>query len=110
MSEGLYAARPWLSLYPPGTAGDITTEYASGLALFDAAVAENPDDVFLIYFDQSLTFAEVDRASRAVAVTLREHGFGDGDRLGLYVQNNPAFVIGLLAAWRAAAPPWRSTR
>ncbi|GAB25737.1 long-chain fatty-acid--CoA ligase [Gordonia polyisoprenivorans NBRC 16320 = JCM 10675] len=101
MSEGLYAARPWLSLYPPGTAGDITTEYASGLALFDAAVAENPDDVFLIYFDQSLTFAEVDRASRAVAVTLREHGFGDGDRLGLYVQNNPAFVIGLLAAWRA---------
>ncbi|MGC4934984.1 class I adenylate-forming enzyme family protein [Gordonia sp. DT30] len=101
MTESRYTERPWLSLYPPGTSGDIAVEYASGLAVFDAAVAENPDDEFLVYFDRSMSFAEVDRASRAVAVTLLEHGFHTGDRLGLYVQNNPGFVIGLIAAWRA---------
>jgi long-chain acyl-CoA synthetase len=34
-------------------------------------------------------------------VGLTEAGFAPGDRMGLYVQNDPAFVIGLLGAWKA---------
>ncbi|MGV9670234.1 MULTISPECIES: class I adenylate-forming enzyme family protein [unclassified Gordonia (in: high G+C Gram-positive bacteria)] len=101
MSSPTYADRPWLALYPPGSPPDIDVEYRTGLDIFDAAVADHPDDPFLLYFDGSLSFGDVDKASRAVAVTLRERGFNAGDRLALYVQNNPAFVIGLIAAWRA---------
>jgi long-chain acyl-CoA synthetase len=34
-------------------------------------------------------------------VGLAENGFAPGDRIAVYVQNNPAFVIGLIAAWKA---------
>ncbi|MFT4041580.1 MAG: AMP-binding protein, partial [Gordonia sp. (in: high G+C Gram-positive bacteria)] len=101
MSEETYLSRPWLNLYPQGTPTDIDAEYTTGLAVFDAAVAAHPHEPFLLYFDGSLSFAQVDRAARALAVTLRERGFTDGDRLALYTQNNPAFVIGMISAWRA---------
>jgi long-chain acyl-CoA synthetase len=45
--------------------------------------------------------ADLDARSDSLAVALVDHGFAAGDRLGVYVQNNPAFVISLLAAWKA---------
>ncbi|MFC0314334.1 AMP-binding protein [Gordonia phosphorivorans] len=95
-----YADRPWLARYPDAQPHDIETEFATGLAIFDAAVAAAPETEFLQYFGTSQTFADVDRASRALAAALAERGFGRGDRLALYVQNNPAFIIGMVAAWR----------
>ncbi|GAA3970184.1 AMP-binding protein [Gordonia caeni] len=95
-----YADRPWLARYPEGTPADLEVEYPSALAVFDAAVAAAPDAEFLHYFGTAQTFADVDRAARALAAALAERGFSRGDRLALYVQNNPAFVIGMVAAWR----------
>src|ERR1019366_9275007 len=48
-----------------------------------------------------LTMADLDARSDALAVALVDNGFAAGDRLGVYVQNNPAFVISLVAAWKA---------
>jgi long-chain acyl-CoA synthetase len=42
----------------------------------------------------------VDRASDALAVCLADNGFGRGDRLALYLQNVPLYVIGLIAGWK----------
>ncbi|MGB6246581.1 AMP-binding protein [Gordonia sp. (in: high G+C Gram-positive bacteria)] len=98
-----YADRPWLARYPAGVPADIRVEHASALAVFDAALGAAPDSPMLQYFGTSQTFADVDRASRALAASLAARGFGTGDRLALYLQNNPAFVIGLLAAWRLGA-------
>ncbi len=95
-----YAERPWLARYPAGTPADIVQEHATALGVFDAAVEAAPDADFLQYFGTSQSFADVDRASRALAATLADRGFSAGDRLALYVQNNPAFVIGMIAAWR----------
>ena len=95
-----YADRPWLARYPEGTPADLEIEYPSALAIFDAAVAAEPDADFLHYFGSTQSFADVDRAARALAAALAERGFSRGDRLALYVQNNPAFVIGMIAAWR----------
>ncbi|WP_448222050.1 AMP-binding protein [Gordonia iterans] len=95
-----YAERPWLARYPVGTPADIIQEHGTALGVFDAAVEAAPDAAFLQYFGTSQSFADVDRASRALAATLADRGFSAGDRLALYVQNNPAFVIGMIAAWR----------
>lgn len=95
-----YTDRPWLARYPAGSPADITSEYPSALAVFDAAVAAAADEPFLAYFGTAQTFGDIDRASRALAAALAERGFAAGDRLALYVQNNPAFVIGMVAAWR----------
>ncbi|MAU82571.1 AMP-binding protein [Gordonia sp. Z-3] len=96
-----YADRPWLTRYPAGSPADIEAEYTTALDVFDAAVAAEPDSPFLYYFDATLTFADVDRAATALASALVGDGFSAGDRLAVYVQNNPAFIIGIVAAWKA---------
>ncbi len=96
-----YTERPWLSLYSEGKPADITPEFGTMLDLFEATLSRSPDAVAIRYFDGALTFADLDARSDALAVALAEHGFGTGDRLAVYTQNNPAFVVGLLAAWKA---------
>ncbi|SSC24346.1 AMP-dependent synthetase/ligase, partial [Klenkia terrae] len=98
---GVYAAKPWLALYGEGQPASITPEHDTLLAVFEATLAATPDAVAIRYFDGTLTFADLDTASDALALGLLEGGFSAGDRMGLYVQNDPAFVIGLLGAWKA---------
>ncbi|MBO4252333.1 class I adenylate-forming enzyme family protein [Streptomyces griseorubiginosus] len=71
------------------------------LEMFQASVRRAPDQVALRYFDGELTVAQLDQASDALALTLLDRGFQPGDRLAVYVQNNPGFVVGLLGAWKA---------
>jgi long-chain acyl-CoA synthetase len=97
----VYTDRPWLSLYGEGQPADITPEHETLLDVFRASLAAAPDTVAIRYFDGVLTLADLDRASDALAVALAEGGFAPGDRVGVYVQNDPAFVIGLLGAWKA---------
>jgi long-chain acyl-CoA synthetase len=94
-----YSDRPWLARY----GRPLHREPGPGTMLdaFRDAVERRPDDVALHYFDGALTLAVLDRRSDALAVALAEHGFRPGDRLALYLQNDPAFVVGLLAAWKA---------
>lgn len=96
-----YTDRPWLKLYGEGTPADITPEYSTMLDLFNASVRRAPDNIAIKYFDGVITMADLDARSDALAVALAEHGFGPGDRLAVYVQNNPAFVLALVAAWKA---------
>ncbi|MBB4689660.1 class I adenylate-forming enzyme family protein [Amycolatopsis jiangsuensis] len=94
---------PWLRNYPGGLPSHITPEYGSVLDAFDAHIAENPDRDAIAYFDGAITYRELDDRACALAAALSTRGFGPGDRLALYLQNDPAFVVGLLAAWRARA-------
>ena len=71
------------------------------LEVFTASLARDPAVVAIRYFDGSVTLDDLDRASSALAAVLVARGFRPGDRLALYLQNNPAFVVGLLAAWKA---------
>ncbi|GAA5170853.1 hypothetical protein GCM10023321_68590 [Pseudonocardia eucalypti] len=96
-----YTARPWLGRYNDGLPADIHTDYPTMLELFAASVARAPQTAAIRYFDGVLTLADLDRASGALAAGLAAHGFAPGDRLAVYTQNNPAFVIGLLGAWKA---------
>jgi long-chain acyl-CoA synthetase len=97
----VYEQRPWLALYGEGQPADITPEHSTMLELFESSLAAAPDAVAIRYFDGVLTFADLDAASDALAVGLTEAGFARGDRMGIYVQNDPAFVIGLLGVWKA---------
>jgi long-chain acyl-CoA synthetase len=96
-----YRDRPWLKLYNEGMPTDIAPEYGTMLEMFRASVDRGPDTEIIRYFDGVTTLSDLDAASDALAVALGEQGFEAGDRLGLYVQNNPAFVTGLVATWKA---------
>jgi long-chain acyl-CoA synthetase len=96
-----YADRPWLARYSSGLPAEITPEYPTVLEMFQASARRAPAAVAIRYFDGQLTFAELDEQSSALAAGLAWAGFAPGDRLAVYTQNNPAFVTGLLAAWKA---------
>jgi long-chain acyl-CoA synthetase len=96
-----YTGRPWTNLYSDGCPPNITPDHSTMLELFSASVTRAPDNVAIKYFDGVLTLADLDGRSDSLAVALVDNGFAAGDRLGVYVQNNPAFVIALLAAWKA---------
>jgi long-chain acyl-CoA synthetase len=96
-----YEDRPWLQQYDPGMPSDIEPEFDTALAMFRAAVARRPDGVLLQYFDRAFTNAEVDRATDAIAAALVADGFARGDRLAVYLQNVPQFVLAMVATWKA---------
>jgi long-chain acyl-CoA synthetase len=70
------------------------------LDIFCSTAADAPDSPLLVYFDNVLTTGDVDRVSDALAVALAAGGFAPGDRLALYTQNVPQYVIALIAAWK----------
>ncbi|WLP92324.1 AMP-binding protein [Gordonia sp. NB41Y] len=76
-------------------------EAGTALEMFEHSLARRPDDVAIDYFDLTLTWTQLDRASTTLAGLLIARGFVAGDRLALLLQNDPAFVIGLLATWKA---------
>ncbi len=96
-----YRDKPWLARYRAGQPDSIAPEYATMLEAFRASVARAPATVAIRYFDDSLALSDLDALSDALAALLLARGFRAGDRLALYVQNNPAFIIGLLGAWKA---------
>jgi long-chain acyl-CoA synthetase len=97
----IYAERPWLDRYDPGQPGDIDVEFASALAMFGACVARDPDAPIIRYLGGVLTRRELDELSGAFAAALADAGFAAGERVALYLQNVPQFVIGMLGAWKA---------
>jgi long-chain acyl-CoA synthetase len=79
----------------------ITPAFHDALAMFRHAVDHAGDKPAILYFDAKLTYNQVDAESNALAAALVETGFAPGDRLGIYLQNVPQFVIAILAAWKA---------
>jgi long-chain acyl-CoA synthetase len=70
--------------------------------LSDAAAAHG-DKVALVTSSRTLTFAELDELSGAVAGALRSCGVGDGDRVSIYSQNRWEWVVAYHGIVRAGA-------
>ncbi|MBL8487676.1 MAG: long-chain fatty acid--CoA ligase [Rhodocyclaceae bacterium] len=63
-----------------------------------------PDKPYLVFYDTVITFADfLEEAERLAGFLERECGVGKGDRVLLYMQNSPQFVIGYYAILRANA-------
>ena len=96
------SAQPWLNLYrsvPP----TIQPKAKTALEMFQDTLAERPDEPIVHYFDKSLTAAEVDKASTALAAAFRDFDIRHGDRIAMYLQNIPQVMITVLAAWKRGA-------
>ena len=62
-----------------------------------------PQHPAIIYYGSTLTYAELERQTEALAGYLQHAGVKAGDRVLLYMQNSPQFVIGFYAILRANA-------
>jgi long-chain acyl-CoA synthetase len=97
--------KPWTTTYEPGVPLEIDANaYPSMVALFERAVAEYADHPAFECFGRTMTYAEVDRASRAFAAWLQKKlGVKRGDRIALMVPNVFAFPVAMLGIHRAGA-------
>ena len=97
--------KPWIKTYGAGVPAEIDPDaYPSVVALFDDAVASFGDRPAFECFGKTMTYAEIDRASRAVAAWLQQKlGVKRGDRVALMCPNVFAFPIAMLGIHRAGA-------
>lgn len=105
MHEKNADGRPWVDLYPPTAPSELVGEFAAMLAAWDSHVRSRPDAPSVHYFDCTLSFAEVDGLASALAATFADHGVRFGERIAVYLQNDPQWLIVLLAAWKLGAVP-----
>ena len=98
-----YLDRPWLGRYESGLPGEIAPSFSNALAMFTAAAESAPKKPFIHYFGSTIAFDTADRLSDGLARGLRELGVEPGERVAVYVQNVPQFVLAQLAAWKLGA-------
>src|ERR1700744_6094409 len=94
--------KPWTKTYGHGVPYDINPDaYSSTIALFERSVATYADHPAFECFGRTMTYAEVDRASRAFAAWLQKTlGVKRGDRIALMVPNVFAFPVAMLGIHR----------
>ncbi len=99
-----YDERPWLALYDEHVPTELEAPFPDGVSMFDAAVRDHADKPLVHYFGTTLSVADVDRQSAALAAAmLQQCGLERGDRVVVQLQNVPTFLIAMLAIWRAGA-------
>ena len=93
-------SRKWLSLYPKDYLPDLTPEGTNALDHLRKTVQLYSQNPALYYFDKVISYRELDEMSDAFACALKELGINKGDRVALYLQNIPQFIIGQFGIWK----------
>lgn len=96
---------PWVRFYPNTVREDLTASFPTMIAAWDHHVAERRDQPALHYFDATLTFGDVDDASDALGAAFQDMGVQRDDRIAVYLQNDPQWLVVMLAAWKVGAFP-----
>lgn len=95
--------RNWTSRSAPDVEPVILGPDETALSQFDQTVGQHPDRPAIHFFDRTYDWSEVDRSSRAFGSWLVRIGVNPGDRVAVWLQNVPEFVIALIGTWRAGA-------
>jgi long-chain acyl-CoA synthetase len=98
--NSLQSTRPWLGLYPEDYLADLTPEASSCLEHLRTAVSLGGQKPALYYFETTISYQELDEMSNAFACALKDLGIVKGDRVALYLQNIPQFIIALYGIWK----------
>lgn len=89
--------------WPPGLPMDFPLPGTSVALNLETSAARVPDQVAIRYHGHTLTYAQLNGAVRALAGWLQAHGVQKGDRVLLFMQNAPQYVIAFYAILRADA-------
>ena len=97
--------RPWLRHYPPGVPADIDpSRYSSLVAMFEESFQAHRGKDAFICMGKALTYADLDRSSRAFAAWLQSKGLQRGARVAIMLPNvlqNPVAMTGVMRAGMA---------
>jgi fatty-acyl-CoA synthase len=95
--------RPHHKIWPKRLPRELEVPQTSLWFNLEVAAARYPDKAAFVFFGRVLSYAELKRQAEALAGWLHAQGVGTGDRVALYLQNCPQFVVALYAVFRANA-------
>ena len=81
----------------------VTTDAPDVLTAFRAQAKQHPDAEALRFEGTSLTYAELDRRTDALAAALHARGIGPGRRVGLKLERSLGLVEAVWGVWKAGA-------
>jgi long-chain acyl-CoA synthetase len=96
--SSIYAQKPWLRHYR--VSHELAVPELTVLERFEAHALRMPQSPALRYFEESISFAELDERAEHFAALLAARGVGRGDRVALSLQNDPEFAIAQLGTWK----------
>ena len=79
----------------------MTPEATNSLEHLGKTVQLHGNRPALYYFDKVISYKELDEMSDAFACALIDLGVKKGDRVSLYLQNIPQFIIGQFGIWKS---------
>jgi len=93
-----------LAFWPKSQPHHLTVPQTSLLYNMEVSATRFPDKQFLIFYDTPLTFSEFkDGVERIAGFLEQECGIVKGDRVLLYMQNSPQFILAYYGILRANA-------
>lgn len=103
MSFSDYDRKPWLKAYPEYVPEELPPPKGSMIDLFEDSARRVPDRDAVRYFDAGISYRELDDLASRFAALLAGRGIGKGDRVAVYTQNNPQFLVAQYGAWKRGA-------
>jgi long-chain acyl-CoA synthetase len=94
--------RIWLKSYPPGVPAEIDpSEYASLVEVFDRSVQQFAARPAFHSMGRTISYAELERLSRAFGAWLQAKGLGRGARVAIMLPNCLQYPVAMFGALRA---------
>ena len=94
--------RPWLKHYPPGVPAEIDpSRYPSLVAMLEESFQANAAKQACVCMGKTLTYAELEAASRAFAAWLQSKGLQRGARVAIMMPNVLQYPVAIAAILRA---------
>lgn len=94
----------YLAFWPKNVPRQLTIPETNIFYNLEVSATRYPNKPYVIFYDTAITFSEFrDEAERLAGFLEKECGVKKGDRVLLYMQNSPQFMIGYYAILRANA-------
>jgi len=97
------AERPHFKIWPKRLPRSVVVPQTSLWFNLEVSATRYPDKPAFLFFGQPLSYAQLKAQAERLAGWLQAQGVGAGDRVALYLQNCPQFVVALYAVFRANA-------
>jgi long-chain acyl-CoA synthetase len=101
--SSVYESKPWLKRYADYVPKELPLPERSMADIFEESAECAPDHDAVRYFDETVSYGELNDLVDRFATLLSERGIEKGDRVAVYTQNNPQFLVAQYGAWRRGA-------
>jgi fatty-acyl-CoA synthase len=95
--------RPHAAAWPARLPRELVIPQTTLWFNLEVSARRYPDKAAYVFLGRSLSYTELHRQAEALAGWLQAQGVGRGDRVALFMQNCPQFVIAFYAVQRADA-------